>query len=144
MQRSVMYSTLFIMRLLCALLLFAFGSSAMTPIESRLDHQMKMWQKRLSLEDWSLTVRLVRQSEIDANSWGMAEWDPVAKTGTISVLDPRDYNLHGGELKLDMECTIVHELVHIQVSPLDARDEGLREEVVNKLMGALMNRACPN
>ena len=132
------------MRLVCALLLFAFSSLAMTPLEARLDHQMKMWQKRLSLEDWNLTVRLVRQSEIDSKSWGMAEWDPVAKTGTISVLDPRDYNLHGGELKLDMECTIVHELVHIQVSPLDARDEGVREEVVNKLMAALMNRACPN
>jgi hypothetical protein len=132
------------MRLICGLLLLAFSSLAMTPLEAHLDHQMKMWQKRLSLEDWNLTVRLVRQSEIEPNSWGMAEWDPVAKTGTISVLDPRDYNLHGGELKLDMECTIVHELVHIQVSPLDARDETVREGVVNKLMGALMNRACPN
>ena len=79
-----------------------------------------------------------------SNSWGAAEWDPLAKTGTISVLDPRDYNLRGGELKLDMECTIVHELVHIQVSPLDARDEITREEVVNKLMTALMGRSCPN
>jgi hypothetical protein len=132
------------MRLICGLLLLAFSSLAMTPLEAHLDHQMKMWQKRLRLEDWNLTVRLVRQSEIEPNSWGMAEWDPVAKTGTISVLDPRDYNLHGGELKLDMECTIVHELVHIQVSPLGARDEGAQEAVVNKLMSALMNRACPN
>jgi hypothetical protein len=132
------------MRLISGLLLLTFSSLAMTPLEARLDHQMKVWQKRLSLEDWSLTVRLVRQSEIDPNSWGMAEWDPAAKTGTISVLDPRDYNLHGGELKLDMECTIVHELVHIQVSPLDARDESVREGVVNRLMAALMNRACPN
>jgi hypothetical protein len=132
------------MRLISGLLLLTFSSLAMTPLEARLDHQMKVWQKRLSLEDWSLAVRLVRQSELDPNSWGMAEWDPVAKTGTISVLDPRDYNLHGGELKLDMECTIVHELVHIQVSPLDARDESVREGVVNRLMAALMNRACPN
>ena len=29
-----------------------------------------------------------------------------------------------------MECTIVHELVHIQVSPLDARDENVREDDV--------------
>jgi hypothetical protein len=86
----------------------------------------------------------VRQSEIEANSWGMAEGDPDSKTGTISVLDPRDYNLHGGELKLDMECTIVHELVHIAVSPLDTHDEAVREGVVNNIMAALMNRACPN
>jgi hypothetical protein len=132
------------MRLVAALLLFVSGSFAMTPLETRLDHQMKVWQRRLSLEDWSLTVRLVRQSEIDPKSWGMAEWDPIAKTGTINVLDPRDYNLHGGELKLDMECTIVHELVHIQVSQLDPRQEDLQEAVVNQLMAALMNRACPN
>src|ERR1700682_6317553 len=100
---------------------FCFATS--TPLESRLDRQMKFWQKRLGLEDWSFTLRVVRQSDIDANSWGAAEWDPDAKTGLISVLDPRDYNLKGGELKHDMECTIVHELVHIQVSPLDAHDE---------------------
>jgi hypothetical protein len=132
------------MRLVGILLLSAFSCFALNPLEMRLDHQMKTWQKRLGLEDWNLTVRLVRQSELDPQSWGGAEWDPDAKSGTISVLDPRDYNLHGGELKLDMECTIVHELVHIQVSPLDARDAGVREGVVNKIMTALMNRPCPN
>jgi hypothetical protein len=38
----------------------------------------------------------------------------------------------------------VHELVHIQVSPLDARDVHVREDVVNKIMAALLNRPCPN
>jgi hypothetical protein len=105
---------------------------------------MKAWQKRLGLAEWDLSLRIVRQNEIDRDSWGTAEWNPEAKSGTISVLDPRDYNLKGGELKLDMECTIVHELVHIQVSPLAAHDAGQREEVVNKIMTALMNRQCPN
>jgi hypothetical protein len=132
------------MKALWALLFCVLSCSAMNPLESRLEHQMHFWQKRLGLDEWNLSVRLVRQSEIDRNSWGAAEWDPEAKSGIISVLDPRDYNLHGGELKLDMECTIVHELVHIQVSPLDARDEVIREEIVNRIMGALMNRACPN
>ncbi len=116
----------------------------MNPLESRLDRQMHFWQKRLGLEDWNLTLRIVRQSQIDPNSWGSAEWDPAARTGVINVLDPRDYNLKGGEMKLDMECTIVHELVHIQVSPLAARDAHVREEVVNNLMAALLNRQCPN
>ncbi|MBV9505410.1 MAG: hypothetical protein JO323_10450 [Acidobacteriia bacterium] len=116
----------------------------MNPLETRLDRQMRFWQKRLGLEQWNLAVRVVRQSAIDPNVWGTAEWDPFTKNATINVLDPRDYNLHGGELKLDMECTIVHELVHIQVSPLDTKDEVVREEIVNKIMTALMNRACPN
>jgi hypothetical protein len=113
-------------------------------VESRLDRQLKTWQKRLGLDEWNLTLRLARQSEIDRNSWGASEWDPASKTGTISVLDPRDYNLKGGELRLDMECTIVHELVHIQVSPLSAPNEHVREDVVNKIMMALLNRTCPN
>jgi hypothetical protein len=125
--------------ILCVLTCFAA-----TPVESRLDRQMKTWQKRLGLEEWNLTLRLARQSEIDRNSWGASEWDPASKTGTISVLDPRDYNLKGGELRLDMECTIVHELVHIQVSPLSAPNQHVREDVVNKIMVALLNRTCPN
>ncbi len=118
--------------------------SATSPLELRLDRQMKSWQKRLGLEDWNLAVRVVRQSEIDRNTWGQAEWNPDAKTGVISVLDPRDYNLKGGELRLDMECTIVHELIHIQVSPLTPPDGHVLEDVVNRLMAAVMNRPCPN
>ena len=117
---------------------------AMSPLENRLDRQIKSWQKRLGLEEWNISLRVVRQSEIDKNSWGASEWDAAAKSAIISVLDPRDYNLRGGELKLDMECTIVHELVHIQVSPLLARDENTREAIVNNIMAALLNRTCPN
>jgi hypothetical protein len=125
----------------------AFSATASIPantLELRLDRQLKSWQKRLGLDDWNLSVRVVRQSEIDRNTWGQAEWDPDAKTGVISVLDPRDYNLKGGELRLDMECTIVHELIHIQVSPLASPDVHVLEDVVNRLMGAVMNRPCPN
>ena len=138
------YSTILTMRAVLALFVCVLSCPAMSPTESRLERQMKSWQRRMGLDDWSFALRVVRQSEIDRNSWGAAEWDPEKKTGIISVLDPRDYNLHGGELRLDMECTIVHELVHIQVSPLAARDEGQREEVVNKIMKALMGRQCPN
>lgn len=116
----------------------------MSPIESHLDHQLRGWQKRLGMEDWHIAVHVVRQKDLDKNTWGNAEWDPDLKTGIIKVLDPLDYNLRGGELKLDMECTIVHELIHIQVSPLDARDESVREDVVNRIMTALLNRPCPN
>src|SRR6266545_1652540 len=131
------------MRVLGALVLLVLSASAMSPLELRLTTQMRLWQKRLGLDDWRLGVQVVRQKKLDRNTWGTAEWDPDRKTGLISVLDPRDYNLKGGELKLDMECTIVHELVHIQVSSLDAPDETVREDVVNRIMAALMNRPCP-
>ena len=132
------------MRVVRALLLLSFCCSAMNPLEVRLVDQLKSWQKRLGLDDWTMTLQVVRQSEIDPNAWGSSHWDARAKTATIQVLDPRDYNLKGADLRLDMECTIVHELVHIQVSPLDAPDAQVREDVVYKIMVALLNRSCPN
>jgi hypothetical protein len=132
------------MRAIATLLLCAMGGFPMSPVESHLDRQLKTWQRRLGMDDWRLTIRLVRQNDLDKNTWGNAEWDPKGKTGTISVLDPVDYNLRGADLRLDMECTIVHELVHMQVAPFDAPDENVREDVVNHIMTALLNRACPN
>ena len=86
-----------------------------------------------------------RLSPIEAIMWKAGRDARLRMTvGVVMVLDPRDYNLKGGELKLDMECTIVHELVHVQVSPLAAPNEHVREEVVNKIMTALLNRSCPN
>lgn len=132
------------MRVLAVLLLGVMGCFPMSPVESHLDQKLKSWQRRLGMEDWRLTIRLVREKDLDKNTWGNAEWDPNRKTGTIRVLDPVDYNLRGAELHLDMECTIVHELVHIQVSPFDAPNENVREDVVNRIMTALLNRPCPN
>ena len=132
------------MRVVWALLLFTFSCSAMNPLEMHLVDQMRSWQKRLGLDEWNLSLQVVRQSAIDPNAWGSSHWDARAKTATIQVLDPRDYNLKGADLRMDMECTIVHELVHIQVSPLDAPDAHVREDVVNKIMVALLNHPCPN
>jgi hypothetical protein len=132
------------MRILCTIALFVMCTFGMSPVESRLDQQMRAWQRRLRLDDWTLRVQVVRQQELDRNTWGNAEWDPVKKTGTIKVLDPQDYNLKGAELRQDMECTIVHELVHIRIAPLDANDYEIREEIVNSIMNGLLNRPCPN
>ena len=132
------------MRAVLVLFLGALCCQASSPLESQLDQRLKVWQKRLGLAEWNLTLRVVRQYEIARDSWGTAEWYPEKKTGIINVLDPRDYNLKGAELKLDMECTIVHELVHIQISPVTPDTIAGREEVVNKIMTAVMNRPCPN
>jgi hypothetical protein len=114
------------------------------PLQVHLEKQLRNWQKRLGLDTWNLSIQLVRKSALDKDTWGNAEWDSETKTGIINVLDPQDYNLKGSELRRDMECTIVHELVHIQVSPLDSRDPEAQEDVVNRIMSALLNRPCPN
>lgn len=132
------------MKTLVAGLVFVITSLGQPPLHAQLERQLKSWQKRLGMEDWNISVQVVRKSVLDKNTWGNAEWDFDKKMAIINVLDPQDYNLKGTELRLDMECTIVHELVHIQVAPLEAKDNGVREEVVNRIMTALINRPCPN
>jgi len=56
------------MRAVWLVFLGVFSCCAMNPVESRLDHQIKFWQKRLGLDQWNLSVRVVRQSEINRNS----------------------------------------------------------------------------
>jgi hypothetical protein len=123
---------------------FAVHAVQLAPLQAHLEKQLKTWQKRLGMDDWDLSLQVVRKSALDKDTWGNAEWDSDSKSGVISVLDPQDYNLKGGDLKRDMECTIVHELVHIQVSPLDSGNPEAHEEVVNRIMTALLNRQCPN
>ena len=74
------------MRVVWALLLFTFSCSAMNPLEMHLVDQMKSWQKRLGLDEWNLSLQVVRQSAIDPNAWGSSHWDARAKTATIQVL----------------------------------------------------------
>jgi hypothetical protein len=135
-------------RLIAVLAISTFGFAVyavqLAPLQAHLEKQLKTWQKRLGMDDWDLTLQVVRKSALDRDTWGNAEWDSDSKSGVISVLDPHDYNLKGGDLKRDMECTIVHELVHIQVSPLDSGNPEAHEEVVNRIMNALLNRPCPN
>ena len=128
----------------CALSGIALHAVQLAPLQAHLEKQLKTWQKRLSMDDWDLSVQVVRKSALDKNTWGSAEWDADTKSGVISVLDPQDYNLKGTELKRDMECTIVHELVHIQVSALDPDNPERQEDLVNRIMAALVNRPCPN
>src|SRR5437016_1878706 len=113
-------------RLAAALFVLSFclGVHAvqLAPLQAHQERQLRTWQKRLGLESWNLSLQVVRKAALDQDTWGNAEWDSETKSGVISVLDPQDYNLKGSELKRDMECTIVHELVHIQISPMDSGD----------------------
>jgi hypothetical protein len=40
----------------------------MNPLETRLVDQMKAWQKRLGLGDGTMTLQVVRPSELDPNA----------------------------------------------------------------------------
>jgi hypothetical protein len=113
--------------------------------ESFTSEKLWAWQKRLNLQDWKITVALARATELKPRTLGNIHWDTDKKTATIHVLDPADYKLPVEAMLQDMEFTVVHELIHLELSPvlapLQRTDENRRDEehAVNHMAQALLD-----
>jgi hypothetical protein len=105
--------------------------------------KLLLWQKHLKLESWKLDLKLVRSTELKPKTLGNIHWDSRTRKATIRVLDPADYKLQGEAMLRDMEFTIVHELIHLQLSSLPRSEASRRaeEHAVNNLTNALLRLA---
>ena len=108
--------------------------------ENFITEKLAVWQRRLALQDWNLNIKLVRASELKPKTLGNIHWDHDTKTATIRVLDVLDYKLPQNEMLQDMEFTVVHELIHLQLSSLPRSDASRRaeERAVNQITDALL------
>jgi hypothetical protein len=103
-----------------------------------------VWQKRLNLQDWNVSVVVSRASELKPKTLGNIHWDSDKKSAVIRVLDPADYRMTEEAMMKDIEFTVVHELIHLELSPVLSpfhRDEANRREeehAVNHLADALL------
>jgi hypothetical protein len=103
-----------------------------------------VWQKRLNLQGWDLSVVASRANELKPKTVGNIRWDREKKTAVIRILDPADYSLPFGEMLRDIEFTVVHELIHLEMVPvlsdLQRTEENRREEehAVNHMAEALL------
>jgi hypothetical protein len=113
-------------------------------VQSFATEKLWRWQKRLKLEDWTISVEVARSSELKPRTLGNIHWDTDKKTATIHVLDPADYRLPFANMLQDVEFTVVHELIHLELSPvlapLQRNDANRREEehAVNHMTDALL------
>jgi len=106
-----------------------------------IKEKLQFWQKRLNLEKWQVSVQLVRNTSLKPKTLGNIHWDASTMQATIDVQSSYDYKLPFQEALDDMEFTIVHELVHLQLSSLP-RSEASRsaeEHAVNEITQALIN-----
>ena len=102
------------------------------------------WQRRLNLQEWTISVVVARASDLKPKTLGNIHWDSVKKTAVLRVLDPADYDLPSPEMFDDLEFTVVHELIHLELAPVLSRferDEANRREeehAVNQMTEALL------
>ena len=139
--------------LLTFLLLFASVANAAPASRDRLtsaptvvtDVQvhdwLKVWQKRLRLEEWKIDVKIVRIWDLEQGTLGHIDWSVPHRTAVIKVLNPADYELPKDKIPGDMELSIVHELVHLHLSvlPLNKSSRNAEEQVVSMIADALVN-----
>lgn len=108
-----------------------------------IDEKLAAWQRRLKLEDWKIAVTMSRRADLKPRTLGGIRWDKRKKTAVMAVLDPSEYRLTFEAVLADIEFTIVHELVHLELSSLP-RSEASRsseERAVNQITEALLGLA---
>jgi len=105
--------------------------------------RLQIWQDRMNLKDWDIRVELVRADKLEPKTLGNIHWDTDIKVATIGVLSPEDYKLPYKAMLDDMEFTIVHELVHLELASLPRSEASRRveEHAVNEIADALLNLA---
>jgi hypothetical protein len=112
--------------------------------ESFAAQRLWVWQKRLKLQAWSISVMVTRAGALKPKTVGNVHWDRDKKTAVIRVLDPADYDLPLAEMLRDIEFTVVHELIHLEMVPvlaeLQRSDANRLEEeyAVNHMTEALL------
>jgi hypothetical protein len=105
-----------------------------------LDEKLTVWCRRLNLAEWRISINMTYRSDLKPKTLGGIRWDKGKKSAVIWVLDPSDYRLPFPEMLNDMELTIVHELVHLELASLP-RSEASRsseEHAVNGIAEALL------
>lgn len=122
------------------------AASCMSPFERTqycakfVEDKIGVWQRRLKLEGWRISVVMIKRADLKPRTLGGIRWDKGKKSATMSVLDPSEYRLSFREMLDDMELTVVHELVHLQLASLP-RSEASRsneEHAVNGIAEALL------
>jgi hypothetical protein len=107
--------------------------------QAQVDRWLQIWQKRLALDDWKIEADIVRQDNLNPDTLGHLKWSSENHTAAIKVLDPRDYDMPAQQIPADMERTVVHELVHLELSVLPRTgSRKVEEQVVNRVTEALL------
>jgi hypothetical protein len=108
--------------------------------QTQVDAWMAKWQKRLGLENWDVKAMMVHPCDLKPETLGNLHWDLEARTATIRVLNSADYDIPATDIPTDMEFTVLHELVHLQLAvlPRDNAYRNVEEQVVNRISDALL------
>jgi hypothetical protein len=137
---------MYVRGLAIALLLIAttgFAAEAQdrkTATQAFIEEKVAVWQKRLKLDEWNIVVTMVRKDALKPDTLGGIRWDKKKRSATLWTLDPADYAVSDEDMRKDLEFTVVHELIHLELASLPKSEASRRteERAVNQLAEALL------
>ena len=101
-----------------------------------------LWQKRLRLQDWDVTVRFAAWHELKGGErGGQVNWAVAERAAAIDLSRPDDVP---PDLlcPYDVETTLVHELLHLTMigmaTAAGSPEEKAEEQAVNAISRALV------
>ena len=108
--------------------------------QTDLEKLLAKWQRILRLQDWNIQVRFVRGYEIDDKQAQMHH-NSNHKIGVVKLRAPQDWP--PGDWLEDSESDLVHELLHLHMSPFDETKSDTQEAVcleqaINSIAEALV------
>jgi hypothetical protein len=108
--------------------------------ETFVKERLAVWQQRLNLADWKITIIMSHPSDLKPRTLGNIHWDADKKSAVIRVLDASEYKMTYHDMLDDMEFTVVHELIHLELSSLPRSEASRRDEehAVNQITEALL------
>jgi hypothetical protein len=97
-----------------------FAASAVS--EAEIYQWLALWEKREGLEHRDIRLSIVRASELPRGIDGDVEWWEVPGWAHIRVVGSDDlervYHETPAEARYEVQCTIIHELLHLVLSQL--------------------------
>ena len=106
------------------------------PKAPNLQPLLRKWQKRLRLQDWDITAKYDDERVLDGQV-GLTKFSSKYHHALIRILHPRD-NFYTEPGTQNVELTLVHELVHLWITPLGDHDSNAEELVVEMLAKGLL------
>ena len=108
--------------------------------ERWVQEKLALWQQRLNLQDWTISVVMSHPVDLRHRTLGNIHWNADKKTAVIRVLDASDYQMPFRATIKDMEFTVIHELIHLELASLPRSEASRSEEeyAINHLASALL------
>ena len=114
-------------------------------VESYLRDRLAFWQGRLKLDDWSVKLVISAPADLRPGTLGNINWDAGKKTAMIKVLTAASRESSSHDVLQEMEFTVLHELIHLELAQLPRTEQSRSAEefAVNHLAEALLQTERP-